>query len=137
MEARPAQPGDWTRIKELYVAGGYKFDLPTEDEIRGAHVVVEDGKIIGWAAGQPQWEIFAVVDMALSPHRRMDAFLHLHVPRAKAARRVGVVKVSANIDETYPALAKRLMKFGWVKPLWTQMSLRIDAVLGKENVTCA
>jgi len=137
MNVRTAEPGDWERIKELYVAGGYKFELPTDDGIEAAYVVTEDGKIVGWAAGQPQWEIFAVVDMALSPHRRMDAFFHLHVPLAKAARRVGVVKVTANIDETYPALAKRLMKFGWVKPLWTQMSLRIDAVLGKENVTCA
>jgi hypothetical protein len=133
MEAREAQPGDWKRIEELHAAGGYKFELPPADEIAAAYVVVEDGKIVAWAAGQLQFEVFDVVDFGLSPHRRIDALRRLHPPLAKKAQKLGAVRATANIDPTYPALTKRLLKFGWVKPLWTQVSIRIDAVLGKED----
>jgi hypothetical protein len=136
MKARKAKAKDWKRIEELHAAGGYQFDLPSADEIASAYVVVEDGKIVAWAAGQLQLEVFDVVDFGLSPHRRMDALRRLHLPLAKKARNLGAVKATANIDPTYPALTRRLMKFGWVKPLWEQVSIRIDAVTGKKK-TCA
>lgn len=119
MRVRIAWPSDVEKIRQIHKRAGYRFELPDPSQLRGLHVVEEDGEILGAAGYEQTAQIFAVLDSELKePFRRLHALGVLHPPVARAVLKGTVHEVYAFTDPEMRGFGRRMDRFGWNRKLW-------------------
>jgi hypothetical protein len=117
MRHRAATSQDWKQIEEMHAQAGYGFQLP--EELKGAHVVEEDGIIIAAGGYELAAQIVAVLNPEIiSPHRKLEAIKALHAPLAREVLAHDIKSVYAFCDPQFIGFEKRLMRLGWSRKMW-------------------
>jgi hypothetical protein len=119
MHVRQMKAEDWEAVTAIHEAAGYGYELPRRGQLRGEHVVEEDGKIVAFAAWEPTAQIIAAIDQRLTgPARRLAALKALHEPIAREILEADAQEVYAFTDPRYHGFGWRLMRMGWSAKLW-------------------
>jgi hypothetical protein len=141
---RDLRESDVVILREIYSRTGYGFDFPDFSGMfhkhgkrkgqlhkkKAALVIVEDGKVVGFAGAQLEAQIFGIFDRSWgTPGERMKIFASLHKPIAEKLAKVGVKEAYVAVDPKFPAFGRRLMSLGWKKALWTHYFLSVKDCL--------
>lgn len=131
---RRLRPEDIPALQEIHARTGYKGNFPDVSKMKSAHVMEEDGRIIGMAGAIPCAEICMLIDQDWgSPGRRMSLIESFHWPIAADLLTLGIHSVYVWIDPKFKSLARRLKPLGWLLQNWTCLSMTQEEIARRLN----
>lgn len=111
MKIRPLAPEDIPVLKELHRKAGYGFKFPEMSGMESAHVLEDDGQIVGFVGAEKTVQVFAIFDPAwASPHRRIAAITSMASAMDGDLIKKGYRTQHCWIDPQWPRLAEHLIK---------------------------
>jgi len=106
------RPEDLAAVRELHRRTRYEFALP--EVLESAHVMKDQGRIVGMAAAERTAHVFMVIDPSWgSPHQKMELIESFHYPLAAALLASGIQHAFTFVEPQYRRYIQRLQPLGW------------------------
>lgn len=129
MKVRQVESLDWPRLRQLFEAQGFDYELPSRDEFVAGHAIDDNGIPMAILA-RPTVELYMLADPNWkTPQWRFEALRKLHESLRLELRAKGFRDVHVWLPpQKEKSFGRRLMRsFGWNQPLWKCFSRSTEA----------
>lgn len=111
---REMRSGDLAAVRELHSRTPYEFLLP--EVFESAHVMEDEGRIVGMAAAERTAHVFMVIDPRWgSPHQKMELIESFHYPLAADLLASGIQHAFIFVEPRSRRFIQRLQPLGWAE----------------------